>query len=168
MKGFVKNESNKSVFKVQRMLVPGGKLTFEDADATLSKKSGGLEGDDFIFWLRENVFPGPEWGFYNDKGKPFFNTSKRKDVAPEKPIPPKGVRTASGKKMVRKSPNTSRDNKNQLKPAQLLEADFSQARIVIDRCQDKQVLKKALTLSKNLAKRGEHMRYLMQRLQQVV
>lgn len=165
--GFVRNESDRSVFKVQRMLVPNGKLEFADAHVALEKKSGGLNGEEFVQWLRENVFPGPEWGFYKDEGKPFFNKSSRKDSAPDTPAPAKGAKTASGKKMKRKAPANKRDNRNEIIPAQLVDADFNKARALIDSCQDKSTLKKALNLSKNLAGRGEHMRHLMRRLEQV-
>jgi len=167
--GFVRNEGSRSVFKVQRMLPPGSKLDFSDAYLALSKKSGGLEGEDFVKWLRKNIFPGPDWGFYKADDKPFFNSSSRKDVASEAPPPlsSKSRKTASGRKMSRKDPETRRDNRNKIKPAQLVEADFSQARVLIEKCQDKSVLRKGLTLSKNLANRGEHMRHIMRRLEQV-
>ncbi len=165
--GFVRNEGERSLFKVQRMLVPGGKLLFSDAHLSLVKKSGGLAGEEFIVWLRENVFPGPDWGFYKDEDKPYFNKSTKKDAAPETPLPVKGKKTASGKVMKRDDPSTRQDKTNKITPVQIIEADAESARKLIEQCRDKTTLKKALNLSQNIAHRGEHMRLLMRRLEQV-
>ena len=165
--GFVRNEGERSLFKVQRMLVPGGKLLFSDAHLSLSKKSGGLDGDEFVNWLRVNVFPGPGWGFYKEEDKPYFNKSTKKDTAPETPAPVKGKKTASGKIMKRKDPQTKQDKTNKITPVQIVEAEASSAKKLIEQCRDKTTLKKALSLSRNIAHRGEHMRLLMRRLEQV-
>lgn len=165
--GFVRNEGERSLFKVQRMLVPGGKLLFSDAHLSLSKKSGNLSGDDFVSWLRETVFPGSDWGFYKEEDAPYFNKNTNKDTAPKTPIPVKGKKTASGNVMHRKDVSTKQDKRNTITPAEIVKADIEPARKLIKQCRDKITLKKALTLSQNLAHRGEHMRLLMQRLEQV-
>lgn len=166
--GYVKNESDRSVFKLQRTLYPGSKLNFADAFLSVGEKSG-VEGEEFVKWLRENIFPGPDWGFYRGNGKPFFSSraKSKQDVAPETPAPADSPAKGAGRNMRRKAQRSTRENKKSITPAQLVEPEYSQAKVLIDKCNDKKVLKRALTLSRNLANRGDHMRHLMKRLEQV-
>lgn len=166
--GFVVNESGSGVFKLQRQLPPGSKLKFSDAFKVLGKQSG-QDGKDFVKWLRETTFPGPDWGFYSAEGKPFFSDSKKssnKDVAPQAPEVVEDQAPGAGKTIRGKDKKGAKKGV-EITPTLILETPYEQAEAIIDSCRDKNVLRKALTLSQYLANKGEHTRRLMRRLEQV-
>jgi hypothetical protein len=166
VRGFVKNEGDSAYFKLQRQLPPQAKLSFSAAFLATGTKSG-QEGEAFVKWLRENIFPGPEWGFYREEGIPFFSdtSAKSRDVAPEAPPVSDTEGAGAGKVMSRKK--SSADRKVDITPSSIIDAEYSKAKELIETCRSKDVLKKALTLSQHFANKGEHMRHLMRRLEQV-
>lgn len=166
VKGYVKNEGTSAYFKLQRQLPPGTKLQFSDAFLSAGKKSG-KDGEDFVKWMRENVFPGPEWGFYREGDVPFFSDTSKKsqDVAPEAPVASEAEGLGAGKVLNRQRKNQGK--KSEISPSTIIEAEFSQAKDLIDNCRSRDVLKKALTLSQHFSSKAEHMRHLMRRLEQV-
>lgn len=177
MEGFVRNETGKAVFKAQRPLPPGAKLYFEDAYLVFENKSGKKKGASFVKWLRENVFPEEGWAFYKDEGVPFFAEKKTKsatsekktgpvDPVPESDAPKQKVAPAkgAGRKLVKKSKKVSRNNNT---AAAIIEAELPQAKSLIGQTKDRQVLKKALSLSNHFANKEEHRRLIQRRLEEV-
>ncbi len=163
MKGFVRNEGEKGVFTLQRRLSPGTKLSFDDAYLTVGEKSGQKKGPSFVKWLRENCFTDSQWVFYKKEGVPYF-TSEEISQAEEKPVEVLAPSKGAGRIMKRKADTT---NKGSITPNLIIGAPFSEAQALIEKCSDKKVLKKALTLSQHFSKKDEHMRHLMKRLEQV-
>lgn len=166
VRGYVKNEGAVAFFKLQRQLPPAARLSFSDAFLAVGKKSG-KDGNEFIKWLRENIFPGPDWGFYKDENTPFFSdeTKQTQDVAPEAPPVSEEAGLGAGKVLSRQKQNTGK--KSDITPSNIIDAEYSHAKDLIDNCRNRDVLKKALTLSQHFSNKGEHMRYLMRRLEQV-
>jgi hypothetical protein len=166
--GFVKNEGDRPRFILQRQIPQGAKVDFDSAYLSVGKKSGTEDEAEFVSWLRGNVLPGPEWGFYKEEGKPYFST-KVKDTAPDTPPPSKLPAKGAGKRMTKQ--------KRRVKPvsgastsvtaAQIIEADYNQATGLIDKCRERAVLKKALALTQHFSNKEKHMRYLMRRIEQV-
>lgn len=168
MKGFVKNETGKAVFKAQRPLPPGSVLTFEDAYLVFENKSGKKKNQTFVKWLRDNVFAEEGWGFYKEEGVPFFPEKKVETAAAveEAPAPEPKVAPAkgAGRKLVRKARKVTKNNTT---AASIIEADLPQAREMISKTKDRAILKKALTLSDHFSKKEEHRRLIMRRLEEV-
>lgn len=165
--GFVKNESNEAFFKLQRALPPGGKIKFSDAFLTVGSKSG-LEGKEFIKWLRENVFPGTNWGFYSEEDVPFFSDTVKKDqdVAPS--APPVSLEAGRGAGRIERRVRSKGETKGvEITASKIIESEFPTAKTLIEKCKSRAVLKKALNLSQTFANKDEHMRHLMKRLEQV-
>lgn len=167
LKGFVRNDGKTAVFKVQRSLPPSAKVTLESLYLALGKKSGLERGPEFVCWVRENVFPGPDWGFYNTDGTPFFSEKKGKveDVAPEAP-PAVAVKPAEGAGLVVKKKN-SQPKVGEITPVKILEAEVGTAELLIEECHDKTVIRKAINLANHLANKEEHRRHLLRRLEQI-
>lgn len=168
MKGFVKNETGKAVFKAQRPLPPGSVLTFEDAYLVFENKSGKKKNQIFVKWLRDNVFAEEGWGFYKEEGVPFFPEKKvgPPPAAEETPTPKTKVAPAkgAGRKLVRKARKVT---KNNVTAASIIEADLPQAREMISKTKNRSVLKKALSLSSHFSRKEEHRRLIMRRLEEV-
>lgn len=161
--GFVKNEGSTPYFMLQRALPPGGKISFVDAHKVLGKKSG-TSGEEFVKWLRSNVFPGSEWGFYNGDSAPFFTAAA--DVAPV--APPVSEESANGAGKVLKRDQKKQVSKGtEITASSIIEANFPQADVLIESCRSRDILKKALALSQHFSNKSEHMRKLMRRLEQV-
>lgn len=182
MEGFVKNETNKAVFRLQRPLPPGGVLSLENAYLVVGEKSGKKKGPAFVKWLKENVFTEEGWAFYKSEGVPYFSQpmqiSKKKaskeespseDSAPDNNVveekkknvaPAKGA----GRKLVRKNQHNTKTNRT---AAHIIEADLPEARAIIEKTKDRATLKKALTLSNHFANKEQHRRFIEKRLQEV-
>lgn len=164
LEGFVKNEGKESFFRVQRTLVPNGKLTFEQAFLVLGKKSGTKKDAGFVRWLKANVFPEAEWVFYKAEGIPFFSLEKQEQLsesaAPVDESPAKGAGIA----MKRKSKKTL---DTEITPSAIVEAEYARAQDLIEKCRDKNVLRKAMNIANHLAHKEEHRRHLLRRLEQV-
>ena len=163
MKGFVKNEGEKGVFTLQRRLNPGSTLSFDAAYLTVGEKSGMKKGPAFIKWLRETCLTGNQWAFYRKEGLPYFSSEEneqRKERPSEAVAPSRGA----GRIMRRK---VTEVDKGTITPSVIIEAPFPEANVLIEKCSDKSVLKKALALSQHFSKKDEHMRHLMRRLEQV-
>lgn len=165
--GFVKNESEVAFFKLQRSLPPGGKIKFSDAFLTIGSKSG-VEGKEFVKWLRENVFPGTDWGFYSADDVPYFSetTKINKDTAPVAPPVSSEAGRGAGR-VARRTQPKGEEKKSTITASAIVEADFTTAKTLIEKCKQRSVLKKALNLSQTFANKDEHMRHLMKRLEQV-
>lgn len=180
MKGFVKNETRKAVFKAQRPLPPGAQLSFDDAYLVFETKSG-KSGLAFVKWLRDNVFPDEGWVFYKEEGVRFFSDSpvasdKKKGTLdlPEPPPPVEITPTVSNKKiapgkgagrrLVKKATKVARGNNT---AAAIIEAQLPQAQSLIEQTKDRQVLKKALSLSNHFANKEQHRRLIQRRLEEV-
>jgi len=163
MKGFVKNEGERGVFTLQRRLNPGSTLSFDDAYLTVGEKSGKNKGPSFVKWLRESYLTGDQWVFYKQEGTPYF-TSQQIEQVEEKPKEAVAPARGAGTVMKRKASTVS---KSSITPNTIIEASFPEAHDLIEKCADRNILKKALALSQHFSKKDEHMRHLMRRLEQV-
>jgi hypothetical protein len=160
MKGFVKNESRDAFFVLQRPVPPGGKISLEDAYSVVGERSGKKQEAAFVRWLRDNYFKGSGWAFYREEGVPFFSEEEPVSEVKEAVVPARGA----GKVMRRQS----RGSKGaEVTPKTIVEAPYDRAKVLIDKCTDRAVLRKALALTRHFSKKEEHMRYLMRRLEQV-
>jgi hypothetical protein len=176
MKGFIRNETNKSVFRVQRSLPANGVLSFENAYLSVGQKSGKSRGPAFVKWLKENYFDEEGWRFYKEDGTPFFQEKSKKVDKPtvgeedtevsasprktKKVAPAKGA----GKKLVKKRERASAKT---LTAGSIIEADLVQAREMIGKVRDRAVLKKALSLSNHFSHKEDHRRLIQRRLEEV-
>jgi len=158
MKGFIQNDSDRPVFVLQRAVNPGFSVSFDDAYVVVGEKSGKKKGPSFVTWLKENYFQDAVWGFYKSEGEAYF----------EEEAPQQTERIAAaqgaGKNMVRRDETKE---KEQITAQLILESEIVVARQLIDKCKNKAVLRKALSASKQLARKEAHMRYLIKRLDQV-
>jgi hypothetical protein len=187
MQGYVQNNGSTPVFIAQRGVPQGASVDFEKLHLTYAKKSGFEELEPgFVQWLRDNVFSDTKvWGFYNfdgseyefatpekeEKPAPKKKTARKKKAAAkkveevaEKPAPKKEARGA-GKRLARKS--TEARKGASITPSTIIEAEYTIAKPLIEKCNDREVLKKALTLSRHFSSKEQHMRHLMRRLEQV-
>ncbi len=163
MKGFVKNEGEKGVFILQRTLYPGALLSFDEAYLSVGGKSGLKNGISFVRWLRDNYLSGAQWVFYKEEGVPYFSQEEMSEIE-ERPV--EAVAPAKGAgRVMRRHVNDAKGT--EITANTIIEQPFTQAKVLIDKCGDRNVLKKALALSQHFSKKEDHMRHLMKRLQQV-
>ena len=158
MKGFVKNESDRTLFILQRAVNPGFSLTFDEAYVVVGKKSGKKKGPTFVNWLRENYFQNPHWAFYKDEGEAYFE--EEAIGARPRIVTAQGA----GKNLVRR--DDAQEDSRAL-AIKILDSEIVIAKSLIDKCRDRSVLKKALAASKLRAGKEAHMRHLIRRLEQV-
>ncbi len=158
MKGFVKNESDRTLFVLQRAINPGFSLTFDEAYVVVGKKSGKKKGSTFVNWLRENYFQDPLWAFYKDEGEAYFE--EEAIGARPRIVTAQGA----GKNLVRR--DDAQEDSRAL-AIKILDSEIVIAKSLIDKCRDRSVLKKALAASKLRAGKEAHMRHLIRRLEQV-
>lgn len=158
MKGFVKNESDRTLFILQRNINPGFSLTFEDAYVVVGKKSGKKRGPTFVNWLRETYFQDPRWAFYKDEGEAYFEEG---DIVASSRV---ASSQGAGKNLVRRDDAQEEGRALALK---ILDSEIVTARTLIDKCKDRSVLKKTLAASKLRSGKEAHMRHLIRRLEQV-
>ncbi|MBD3260369.1 MAG: hypothetical protein GF334_01605 [Candidatus Altiarchaeales archaeon] len=193
MEGFIRNETGRAVFKLQRPLPPGSVLKLEDAYMIVGEKSGKNRGMAFVKWLKENVFREEGWVFYKEEGVPYsvgsqakkarkVNSSRvEKSVSEEEKVDgvaaggepveeasPKKERVSpsrgAGRRLVRKNKKISKNNNT---AASIIDADAAQARRIVSKVKDRSVLKKALALSNHFANKEEHRRLIQRRLEEV-
>jgi len=186
MRGYVQNNGPAPKFVAQRGFPHGGKVDFDLLHLTYAKKSGIDELEqDFVQWLKDNIFTEDFWSFHNfdesgfvfaapvaetaEKPAPKKRAAKKKaarkkvvaEEAPKKKDPGKGA----GKKMTRSSNEPVKGSV--ITPSTIIEAEYGLAKPLIEKCRDREVLKKALTLSRHFSSKEQHMRHLMRRLDQV-
>lgn len=171
MKGFIKNETGKAVFKAQRPLPPGSIISFEDAYLVFEVRSGKKKNQTFVKWLKDNIFIEEGWVFYKQEGVPFFAEKKKQveehqDLVQEIPKPQVKVEPAkgAGRKLVR---NKSKVNRNNITASSIIEAELPKARELISKTKNRSALKKALTLTQHFSKKEEHRRLIMRRLEEI-
>jgi hypothetical protein len=174
--GYVRNEGKDAHFKLQRPLRPNSKITFAQAYAAVGKKSG-KDGEEFVVWLRENFFPEADWAFYNADGSAYAPKAKagKKAMEPKNPkvaansseAAPAAAPGRGAGKSLRRTTTAPKTKGVDITAEVMISAEFESARQLIDACKDRRELKKALTLSRQVSKKEEHMRYLHGRLQQV-
>ena len=177
MKGYVQNESTQAYFIVQRQIPPGGKVELTDIYKSVGKQSGLDEGATFVDWLRTDIFTKGTWGFYDHFGKPFGAKKKTaKKTEAVEAVQEKSSATTSSKKgkdavgagrVLRRDPSAAVAKGTKITPAVIIDAPYDQARTLIEKCTDKSVLKKSLALTKHFAKKEQHMRNILKRLEQV-
>ncbi len=163
MKGFVKNEGKKGIFILQRTLYPGSLLSFDEAYLSVGQKSGRKKGDSFVRWLRDECLSGNQWVFYKEEGVPYFSQEELDEVE-ERPAGAVAPAKGAGRVM-RRHINDAKGT--EITASTIIEEPYSRAKVLIDKCADRNILKKALALSQHFSKKEEHMRHLMRRLQQV-
>lgn len=173
MKGFIRNETNKAVFKLQRPLPPNSSLSFDDAYLALGEKSEKKEGDSFVKWLRDNHFQDEGWVFYKEEGVPYFASkktpAKKKAAAPtepevvELPRPKKAPSKGAGRKLAKKA----RVAESAVTAGAIIEADLPQAKEMIDKTKSRGTLKRALGLANHFSHKEEHRRLIQRRLEEV-
>ena len=170
MQGFIRNETKKAVFKLQRPLPINSSLTFDDAYLSLGEKSGKKEGDVFVKWLKENHFQDEGWVFYKEEGVPYFKSSaKKNNPAPsepevvELPRPKKSPSKGAGRKLTKKA----RVAESAVTAGAIIEADLPQAKEMIDKTKSRGTLKRALSLANHFSHKEEHRRLIQRRLEEV-
>lgn len=161
MKGFIKNEGTNSVFILQHNLFPGAKLSFDEAYTVIGATSGKKKGITFIRWLQKNHFSDSCWIFYKTENNVYFDKKENKIQTTERISPAGGAG-----KIMRRTQDTV-EKGSVISADLIINASFPNAQTLIEKCSDKKILKKALALSQYSSKKGEHMRHLMKRLQQV-
>ncbi len=185
MRGFLKNETGKAVFKLQRGIPINGRLSFEDAYLTLGEKSGKKEGAPFVKWLKENHFPDEDWVFYKEEGQLFFPAKKKAPVKvadPEvtdvaevvAPGPPEVVelpkpkpRKAPAKGAGRKLTKEQRYKESAITAGTIIDADIPQAKEMIGKTKSRSTLKRALGLANHFSHKEDHRRLILRRLEEV-
>lgn len=179
MKGFIKNETGTSVFKLQRAIPVNGKLSFDDAYLTLGEKSGKKEGVAFIKWLKENKFLDDSWVFYKEEGVLFFEVKKPVEQTPEKKAtkelsgPPEVVELPKPKKHTpakgagRKFVKDHRVKENAITAGLIINAEIPQAKEMIEKTKSRATLKRALGLANHFSHKEEHRRLIQRRLEVV-
>jgi hypothetical protein len=172
MKGFIKNETNRAVFKAQHGIPVNGILYFDAAYLALGDKSGKKPGPSFIKWLRDDYFFEEGWCFYKEEGVLFFKEEPVPEVKSGEPevvvavpkrrkvSPPRGA----GKKLKRKKEASEKVN---ITAGAIIEADLVQAQSLITKTKDRSVLKKALTLANHFSHKEEHRRLVQRRLEEI-
>lgn len=163
MKGFAKNEGRDAFFILQRQITPGGKIYFEDAYKTVGERSGKKENATFVKWLRENYLYASHWAFYKDDEVPFFSAEEA-EVVVEAPIKSDAPARGAGKVLKRESHD---EKGTAITPNEIIESEFPRAKVLIEKCNSRDILKKALSMSRHFSKKEEHMRHLMKRLERV-
>ncbi len=179
MKGFIKNETNRAFFKLQRPVPVNGKISFDNAYLTLGEKSKKPLGSSFVKWLRDNTFKDQEeWVFYKEEDVLFFKSApeiKEKEpkvgkgepevvVSVPKVRKKKSPSKGAGKKLTRKKEAAERMN---ITPSSIIEASIEEAKSLIEKTKDRAVLKKALSLANHFSKKEEHRRLVQKRLEEV-
>ena len=179
MKGFLKNETGISVFKLQRGIPINGKLSFDDAYLTLGEKSGKKEGSTFIKWLKENHFLADGWVFYKEEGVLFFEVKKPAKQTPDKkatkvlPGSPEVVELPKPKKHVpakgagRKLVKDHRVKESAVTAGSIINAEITQAKEMIEKTKSRATLKRALGLANHFSHKEEHRRLIQRRLEVV-
>jgi len=157
MEGFVRNEGERPVFTLQRSVRPGQALSFDEAYKVVGAKSKKKPGLAFIKWLRKNVFQDPLWVFYKAEGEKLFTEEAAQQISSD------GGKGA-GINMRRKS-EALQKKENELE--NIITNPYIVSKVLIERCKDREVLKKALNLSKHITGKEAHMRHLIRRLEQV-
>lgn len=163
MRGFAKNESRDAFFILQRQVIPGGTISFEDAYKAVGKKSGKKENASFVKWLKENYLSASHWAFYKEEGIPFFSVEEEAEVSAEKSKPETPAKGA-GRVLRREATD---EKGTEITPSEIIESKFPRAKVLIEKCNNREVLKKALNMSRHFSQKEEHMRHLMRRLEQV-
>jgi hypothetical protein len=186
MRGFLKNETGKAVFKLQRGIPVNGSLSFDDAYLTLGEKSGKKEGAPFVKWLKENHFPDEDWVFYKEEDELFFPPKKKAPVkiaeteavaeveVEATPGPPEVVelpkpkpRKAPAKGAGRKLTKEQRVQESAVTAGTIIEADIPQAKKMIEKTKSRSTLKRALGLANHFSHKEEHRRLILRRLEEV-
>lgn len=188
MKGFVRNNSDRAIFRAQRQFTQGGRVSFDALYASFGEASELSEGTKFVEYLRDRFFKEPIWGFYNEDGSSFFKEKKSaapkdseeapKKVAKKKAARKKAARKkAPAKKAAKKDPGKGAGRKlrkdttkvvaSQIDAGAIINAELIQAKAMIDKTNDRGVLKRALTLSNHLSQKEDHRRLIQRRLEQV-
>ncbi len=179
MEGYVQNDGVSPKFVAQRAFTQGGSATFKQLHMTFERKSGLKSlNKKFIQWLRDNPFSNDFWSFRNSDGSNYeFDAPKtvaapKSDATPAPQAPP-AVQPAEKKKPAKGAGrNMVRDKSGvpkgvSITPGSIIESSFVLAKPMIDKCKDRSVLKKALTLTRHFSNKEEHMRHLVRRLEQV-
>ncbi len=179
MRGYIQNTGDRAFFVLQRQLPPGGKLTLENAYKTLGKKSGLGEEDveEFVEFLKTTALVRGSWSFFEEDGTS-LGVPKKKKVAKKAPAPRRPTEASVAKtssKAAKDAHGSGRNISRNLEeslgtlitPVKIIEASYEKAGLLIEKCNDKGVLKKALKATQHFAGKEQHMRHLMKRLEQV-
>lgn len=158
MKGFVKNEGKRPLFILQRSINPGFSISLDEAYIVAGKKSGKKKGPLFVNWLRETYFQDSIWAFYKEDGENYFEEGDLIEAVSSSSA------QGAGKNLVRKD---DAKEKGEITAQRIIDNDIVIAKQLIDKCKDRNVLKKALAASRHYSGKESHMRYILRRLEQV-
>ena len=174
MKGFLKNETGTSVFKLQRQIPINGMLSFDDAYLSIGEKSGKKEGPTFVKWLKENHFAADGWVFYKEEGVLFFAAKKAEKSTPEGNEPevvelpkPKTGKIAPARGAGRKLAKQQQVKESAVTAGTIIQADIPQAKEMIEKTKSRATLKRALGLANHFSHKEEHRRLIQRRLEEV-
>jgi len=157
MKGFIKNEGEEVAFKLQKHIIQGGVVDLDYAYKLVGAVSGHKQDVSFVKWLRDTYFPESFWGFYKEDGTA-IPLGKRKEAAV--------VTAGKGAGTIFK--RTNYDAKGEVITADLIiSKPIAQAKVLIEKCKERAVLRKALTLSRHFSGKEEYMRAILKRIDQV-
>lgn len=155
MKGFIRNEGKEVSFKLQKHVVPGGTLTFDHAYKLVGSKSELPNNLAFLKWLKKSYFPEACWKFYKDTGE-VLNVGKS---AASKPLSETSGRVLRRPDKQKKGSMVTADS--------IISKPIAEAKVLIEKCNDKRALRRALSMSRHFSGKEEHTRILMRRLEQV-
>jgi len=175
MKGFVKNETNRSIFKLQRPLPINGILSLDNAYLTVGERSGLKKGVAFAKWLKENYFSADGWNFYKEEGVPFFKEDRETAVEVKKgepevvvSVPKVRKKVTPGKGAGKKFTRTKDANERaKVTSGLIVESSIEDAKSLINNTNDRKILKRALSMTNHFSNKEEHRRLVMKRLEEV-
>ncbi len=184
MEGYVQNDGVSPKFVAQRAFPQAGRATFEQLHLTFARKSSCKSlNKEFIQWLRDNTFSDDFWSFHKADGTDYKfappksppkvtseiipATSEAIAEAPQPVLPTEKKKPAkgAGRRMIRDKSGVPKGVG--ITPGSIIESPFTSAKPMIDKCKDRSVLKKALTLTRHFSNKEEHMRHIVRRLEQV-
>ncbi len=158
MKGFIKNEGERPTYSFKRSTPPGNTISLDEVYIVVGKQSGEKKGLKFVKWLKENKLVNSFWVIYREEEVLYFPEDA--DSSNENFPKAKGA----GVNMKRTSEYLEEAN---IKVIKLIETPIEQARPMIDKCNDRGILRKALAVSKMQSRKEAHQRHLIKRLSQV-
>ncbi len=158
MKGFIKNEGERATYSFKRSTLPGNTISLDEVYVVVGKQSGEKKGLKFAKWLQATRLNNSPWVLYKEEEIPYF---------PENENSPNGGNVkarGAGVNMKRTSEYLEETNR---KVILLIETPIEQSRTLIDKCNDRGILKKALAVCKMRSRTEAHQRHLIKRLEQV-
>lgn len=158
MKGFIKNESERATYSFKRSTLPGNTISLDEIYVVVGKQSGEKKGLKFVKWLRDNKLTNSAWVLYKEEEVPYFPEDANVSTGRSSKA------GGSGVNMKRISEYLEEANRKVLL---IIDTPIEQSRSIIDKCNDRPILKKALAVCKMRSRTEAHQRHLLKRIEQV-